>query len=100
MRFPANKGTVADWGAATLGSILNTGPEYFAENLAGCDESKSMLLNCLTYQITLDPKYAQYADEYYCRSLEEFRHELSVTNGLDNDSTACAGLLLCSISVG
>jgi hypothetical protein len=79
---------------------MSTGPDHIDENLAGCADSWLMALNCVTYQITLDPKYARYADQYYCRSLEEFRRALSVANSLDDESTSFAGLLLCSISVG
>ena len=58
-----------------------------------------MLLNSLTYQITFDPKHAQYADEYYGRSITAFRHALSDPVAFKEEMTPYAGILLCSISV-
>lgn len=59
-----------------------------------------MRLNSLTYQITCDPKHAQYVDEYYGRSIKEFREALSDPVCFNDEMTPYAGVLLCSISVG
>ncbi|KAF9695656.1 hypothetical protein EKO04_006327 [Ascochyta lentis] len=58
-----------------------------------------MLLNSLTYQITLDPKHARHVDEYYGRSIKAFRQALSDTKCFQEEMTPYAGILLCSISM-
>lgn len=58
-----------------------------------------MLLNSITYQITLDPKHAAYVDEYYGRSIRAFRQALSDPACFKEEMTPYAGILLCSISV-
>lgn len=65
-----------------------------------CAQSKLMLLNSLTYQITCDPKHAPYVDEYYGRSIKAFREALSDPACVKEEMTPYAGILLCSISVG
>jgi hypothetical protein len=91
--------TDADWGSATL--VANTAPEPpdRFECIALCMDSKSMLLNCLTYQMTLDPKHAKHVDEYYARSIVQFRKTLSEPNWWNDELSTWAGILLCSISV-
>lgn len=74
--------------------------EDLSEMLSACAISQSWLANCLTYQITLDPKHGQHFEHYYSRSLEQFRTELSNPASMDKEATAYAGLLLCTISVG
>lgn len=96
--------TVADWGALTLFSkpAIESKPDpgRFRECLGYCAESKLMLLNSLTYQLTCDPKHASYVDEYYGRSIKAFRQALSDPASFKDGMTPYAGILLCSISVG
>lgn len=98
-----DKGADADWGALRLFATPATetlpDPARFRESLIHCQHSKLMLLNSLTYQITFDPKHAQYADEYYGRSITAFRQALSDPVTFEEDMTPYAGILLCSISV-
>lgn len=99
-----NEYLVADWGALTLFSKPATettpDPGRFREALGYCAQSKLMLLNSLTYQITQDPKRASHVDEYYGHSIRAFRHTLSDPVRFNEDMTPYAGVLLCSISVG
>ncbi|KAF2013049.1 hypothetical protein BU24DRAFT_263196 [Aaosphaeria arxii CBS 175.79] len=89
-----------NWGNLTLGSNMGVATEDDAVTLLrDCSNSKPLLINCLTYQITLDPKHAAYVDEYYSRSIQMFRKELSDPTSLDKANTCYAGVLLCSISM-
>jgi hypothetical protein len=94
---------VADWGALRLFAKPVTesepDPGRFRESLVNCRQSKLMLLNSLTYQITFDPKHVAHADEYYGRSLNAFRQALSDPVQFKEDMTPYAGVLLCTISV-
>jgi hypothetical protein len=74
-------------------------PSLHPEILYYCAQSEPLLLNSLTYQITLDPKHAQYADEYYGRSIALYRKTLMDTTRFQDDLAPLAGILLCSISV-
>ncbi|KAJ4987089.1 hypothetical protein SVAN01_07377 [Stagonosporopsis vannaccii] len=93
----------ADWGALTLFArpAIESVPDpgRFRESLTYCAQSKLMLLNSLTYQITCDPKHAQYVDEYYGRSIRGFREALSDPVCFKEEMTPYAGILLCSISM-
>ena len=94
---------VADWGALRLFAkpVTETLPEpgRFRESLVYCAQSKLMLLNSLTYQITFDPKHAALVDEYYGRSINAFRQALSNPIQFKEEMTPYAGILLCTISV-
>lgn len=98
-----NARVVADWGALTLFSRPTAesvpDPDRFRESLTYCAQSRLMLLNSLTYQITLDPKHSGHADEYYGRSIKAFRKALSDPDCFKEVMTPYAGVLLCSISV-
>jgi hypothetical protein len=95
---------VVDWGALTLFSKPATesmpDPGRFRENLGYCAQSKLILLNSLTYQITFDPKHTAHVEEYYGRSIRAFRQALSDPVCIKEEMTPYAGILLCSISVG
>jgi hypothetical protein len=94
---------VADWGALRLFAkpVTETLPDpgRFRESLVYCAQSKLMLLNSLTYQITFDPKHAAHAGEYYGRSINAFRQALSDPIQFKEEMTPYAGILLCTISV-
>jgi hypothetical protein len=75
--------------------ISTTSEKYF-EIFA---RSNALLMCCLAYQATLDPKYAAFGDQYIQRSITVFRHELSHFTSANNEATVYAALLLCSISV-
>jgi hypothetical protein len=96
-----DKQTVTDWGFATLvpTSSRQPDPVQHRETLYHCAQSEPLLLNSLTYQITLDPRHAQYADEYYGRSIALFRKTLLDTKVFHDDLAPLAGIMLCSISV-
>lgn len=98
-----NRESDADWGVlrlfATPATETAPDPARFRESLIHCQQSRLMLLNSLTYQITFDPKHAQFADEYYGRSITAFRQALSDPVAFTEEMTPYAGILLCSISV-
>ena len=71
--------------------------EKYFEVFAG---SKSLLTSCLAYQVTLDQKYAPLVEQYYVRSIEQFRREIADPMCMERETTVYAGLVLCSISVG
>lgn len=75
---------------------MKTHYEKYFEVFAG---SKALLTSCLAYQITLDSKYAPLAEQYYVRSIEQFRREIANPVCVERESTIYAGLVLCSISV-
>ncbi|KAH7139059.1 hypothetical protein B0J11DRAFT_34192 [Dendryphion nanum] len=64
-----------------------------------CEHSKACLLNCLTYQVAIDPTYVSLFDEYYSRSLEQFRKEMCSSVSMSSDSLYFAGILMCVISL-
>ncbi|KAF1923194.1 uncharacterized protein M421DRAFT_328858 [Didymella exigua CBS 183.55] len=93
----------ADWGALTLFAKPATeskpDPGRFKESLTYCAQSRLMLLNSLTYQITCDPKHSMHVDRYYGRSIKGFRQALSDPVCFQEEMTPYAGILLCSISM-
>lgn len=47
----------------------------------------------------LEPKYAHLVEEYYVKSIEEFRREIVDLKRVEREKTIYSGLVLCSISV-
>lgn len=87
---------VIGWGAALLISSIKTEREKYFQILA---HSKALLAACLASQAVLDPRHAKLVDQYYMRTIEQFRIELSNPSCVERDATVFAGLLLCSVSV-
>lgn len=73
--------------------------DRFEDSLEHLGTSKSLLINCITYQMTLDSKYAAYLDDYYGRSITIFRQDLSDPRVLKDELAPYAGILLSTISV-
>ncbi|KAF2624452.1 hypothetical protein BU25DRAFT_161441 [Macroventuria anomochaeta] len=84
------------WGAATLIPGIGTTREKYFEIFA---QSKGLLASCLAYHTTLSPKYSGLEDQYYQRSIEVFRRELSDPLFVANEATVYAALMLSSISM-
>lgn len=96
--FPTNLASiVAEWGCLTLGSRVNH--SVLSQILPQCAESKALLINCITYQLTLLAKFQDKHDEYYSKSISSFRRDVCNPINMGRDATLLAGFLLCWSSV-
>lgn len=47
----------------------------------------------------LEPKYTSLVEQYYARSIEQFRREVTTPAFIQRETTIYAGLVMCSLSV-
>lgn len=91
--------TVKEWGSFYLWVSADTSKPPFHDVLSLCAHSKSLLANCLTFQLSLHPEYEGKFDEYYAESLRLFRQDVVEPSYMMKDATLVSGILLCSIGV-
>jgi hypothetical protein len=82
-----------------MGSGIEPHSLFIWQFLPCCADSKSLLANCLTYQLTLNEKFGHNYEEYYAKSLSCFRRDVCDRGSLTNEATLAAGILLCFITV-
>ncbi|KAK2865260.1 hypothetical protein FQN49_003753 [Arthroderma sp. PD_2] len=85
-----------EWGSQYLSHGAEAGQSPFGDILAFCTESKSLVANCLTFQLTLHPEHEDKFEEYYAKCLRLFREDVCDTKCAMTDATLIAGILLCS----
>ncbi|KAM5468901.1 hypothetical protein MauCBS54593_004897 [Microsporum audouinii] len=85
-----------EWGSQYL---AEAGQSPFGDILAFCSESRSLIANCLMFQLTLHPEHEDKFEEYYAKSLRLFREDVCDTKCAMKDATLIAGILLCSIGM-
>lgn len=96
----ANKGhVVREWGSFFLWVSADTLQPPFHDVPSLCTHSKSLLANCLTFQLSLHPEYEDRFDEYHAESLRLFRQDVSEPDNVMKDAILVSGILLCSIEV-
>ncbi|KAK2747758.1 hypothetical protein FQN57_001788 [Myotisia sp. PD_48] len=90
-----------EWGSRYLsgGTEAGGGSSPFESIPVYCAESRSLVANCLTFQLTLHPEYEDKFEEYYAKSLKLFREDVCNPNSAVKDATLIAGILLCSIGM-
>ncbi|KAI2360255.1 hypothetical protein LOY91_006753, partial [Ophidiomyces ophidiicola] len=52
-----------------------SGYSPFEEVVAYCDESESLMANCLMFQLSLSPQYQDRQEAYYAEALRLFRRD-------------------------
>ncbi|KAF3481174.1 pestheic acid cluster transcriptional regulator [Arthroderma uncinatum] len=85
-----------EWGSQYLSHGAEAGQSPFGDILAFCTESRSLVANCLTFQLTLHPEHEDKFEEYYAKCLRLFREDVCDTKCAMKDATLIAGILLCS----
>lgn len=77
------------------------GTSPFGEIISLCAESKSLVSNCLAFQLTLDEEeeHGNKFDSFYSRAIESFRADVCDLEKATKDATLIAGVILCSIGV-
>ncbi|KAL1952477.1 hypothetical protein VTO42DRAFT_5281 [Malbranchea cinnamomea] len=88
-----------EWGSFYLWVSADPSKGPFYDVLSLCAHSKSLLANCLTFQLSLHPEYEDKFDEYYAESLRLFRQDVAEPGNVMKDATLVSGILLCSISM-
>ncbi|EEQ33780.1 conserved hypothetical protein [Microsporum canis CBS 113480] len=63
-----------EWGSQYL---AEAGQSPFGDILAFCSESRSLIANCLMFQLTLHPEHEDKFEEYYAKSLRLFREDMN-----------------------
>ncbi|EFR04092.1 hypothetical protein MGYG_07099 [Nannizzia gypsea CBS 118893] len=76
--------------------LAEAGQSPLGDILAFCSESRSLVANCLMFQLTLHPEYEDKFEEYYAKCLRLFREDVCDTKCATKDATLIAGILLCS----
>ncbi|EFE43722.1 C6 finger domain protein, putative [Trichophyton verrucosum HKI 0517] len=82
-----------EWGSQYL---AEAGQSPLGDILAFCCESRSLVANCLMFQLTLHPEHEDKFEEYYAKCLRLFREDVCDTKAAMKDATLIAGILLCS----
>lgn len=79
------------------------GPENgyspFEAVISYCDESESLMANCLMFQLSLHPEYKERFETYYAEALRLFCRDVCDRINMSKDATLIAGILLASIGV-
>ncbi|KAI1976517.1 hypothetical protein LOZ53_001755 [Ophidiomyces ophidiicola] len=87
------------WGAQCLAMGSESGYSPFEEVVAYCDESESLMANCLMFQLSLSPQYQDRQEAYYAEALRLFRRDVYDSASMSKDATIIAGILLCSVGM-
>ena len=82
-----------------MGSGIEPHSLFIWQILPCCADSRSLLANCLTYQLTLNSEFGHNYEEYYAKSLSCFRRDVCDPESLGSEATLAAGILLCFITV-
>ncbi|EAS32150.1 uncharacterized protein CIMG_03174 [Coccidioides immitis RS] len=87
------------WGSQCLSMGSDNGYSPFGEVLSYCEESESLMANCLMFQLSLHPEYNERHEAYYAEALRLFRQDVCDHARSLKDATLIAGILLSSIGM-